>query len=53
MAEEKKKVGDNTLSLQEAEIIDHLREVDYGEVRIVITAGKPLRVEEIKKTYML
>ena len=49
------KMRDETviLSEQERKIIRILRELDYGEIRIIITGGKPTRIEEIKKSILL
>ena len=49
------KMRDETviLSEQERKIIRILREMDYGEIRIIINGGKPTRMEEIKKSIML
>ena len=41
------------LSEQERRLIRILRELDYGEIRIIITGGKPTRIEEIKKSILL
>ncbi len=48
--EEKK---NEELSEQETKIIEFVRNVNYGEIKIVINAGKPIRVEEIRKSFML
>ncbi|MCQ2530112.1 MAG: DUF2292 domain-containing protein [Lachnospiraceae bacterium] len=49
--EEKKKVV--LLSEQEQKVIDIMRNINYGELRIVINNSKPVRVEEIKKSVQL
>ena len=41
------------LSLQEKRVIELLRELDYGELRVIVNASKPVRVEEIKKSVQL
>ena len=41
------------LSLQEKRVIELLRELDYGELRVIVNASKPIRVEEIKKSVQL
>ena len=41
------------LSEQEQKIIELMRGIDYGELRIVINNSKPVRVEEIKKSVQL
>lgn len=49
--EEKKKVV--LLSEQEQKVIDIMRNINYGELRVVINNSKPVRVEEIKKSVQL
>ncbi len=49
--EEKKKVV--LLSEQEQKVIDIMRTINYGELRVVINNSKPVRVEEIKKSVQL
>ena len=41
------------LSEQEAKIIELVRSLDYGELRIIVNSKKPVRVEEIKKSIQL
>ena len=41
------------VSQQEKRVLELLRGIDYGELRIVINASKPVRVEEIKKSLQL
>ena len=41
------------LSLPEKRVIELLRNLDYGELRIIVNASKPIRVEEIKKSVQL
>ena len=53
MTEEKQKREKTEISKQEAKILDYVRAVEYGEIRIVINGGKPVRVEEIRKSIML
>lgn len=38
---------------QERKLLDIIRNLDFGEVRIVVTDGKPTRIEEIKKSIKL
>jgi len=38
------------LSEQEEKIIDILREIKYGEIKIVIQDGVPVRIDEIRKS---
>ncbi len=46
---------DNTSSLNEQEkrLLEMIREMNYGELRIFVSDGKPVRVEEIKKSIKL
>ena len=39
-----------TLSEQEKKIVDILRELKYGEIKIVVQDGLPVRVDEIRKS---
>ena len=41
------------LTEQEQKIVQIMRDLDYGEVRIVVKAGVPVHVEEIKKSIKL
>lgn len=41
------------LSKQEEQLICILRKIDFGEARVVITDGRPIRVEEIKRSIKL
>jgi hypothetical protein len=38
---------------QERHLIQMIRQMEYGELHIFITEGKPIRVEEIKKSIKL
>lgn len=49
--EENKKVI--LLSEQEQKVIEIMRTINYGELRVVINNSKPVRVEEIKKSVQL
>ena len=51
MTEEKK--DSLVLTKQETELIRILRGIEFGEARIVITDGRPIRIEEIKKSIKL
>ena len=42
-----------TVSEKEKTILDVIRNLDYGEVRVVVTGGVPTRIEEIKKSIKL
>lgn len=41
------------LTTQESKLIDIIRKVQYGEVKIIITDGNPVRIEEVKKSIKL
>ena len=41
------------LSEQEEKIIEFVRGINCGEIRIVINDGKPIRIEEIRKSLIL
>jgi len=41
------------LSPQEKRVVELMRNLDYGELRIIVNASKPIRVEEIKKSFQL
>lgn len=40
-------------SPKEKRIIDLMRRMDFGEIRVVIQDGNPIRIEEIKKSIKL
>lgn len=50
---EDRKETEQGLSKKEAELLALLRNLDYGEMRIIVQAGKPVRVEEIRKSIQL
>ena len=50
---ETKKETSQKLTPQEEKIIDLVRSLDYGELRIVVNGKTPVRVEEIKKSIQL
>ena len=41
------------LTDSERRLLDLMRSVNYGEMRIVINNGKPVRIEEIRKSIKL
>mgnify|MGYP000123832311 CR=1 FL=1 len=51
MAERKNEVMELTES--ERKILEILRSMQFGEVRIIITDNKPVRIEEIKRSIKL
>lgn len=42
-----------TITDKEKKILETIRNLDYGEVRVVVTGGVPTRIEEIKKSIKL
>lgn len=53
MTEKKKNFVDVPLTKEEEKLIEEIRKIDFGEARVVITDGKPTRIEEIKKSIKL
>lgn len=38
---------------KEMKLLEIIRSIEYGEIRIVVQDGKPIRIEEIKKSIKL
>ena len=38
---------------KELKLLEIIRSTEYGEIRIVVQEGKPIRIEEIKKSIKL
>lgn len=38
---------------KELKLLEVIRSIEYGEIRIVVQDGKPIRIEEIKKSIKL
>ena len=38
---------------KDKKILETIRNLDYGEVRVVVTGGVPTRIEEVKKSIKL
>lgn len=53
MTEKKKNFVEVPLTKEEEKLIEEIRKIDFGEARVVITDGKPTRIEEIKKSIKL
>ena len=55
MNKEAKKTSETeiVLSQQEKKLIEIIRSLEYGEVRVILNEGKPTRIEEIKKSIKL
>lgn len=45
--------SDVVLTNAEKKLIEVIRSLDYGEVRVMIKDNKPIRVEEIRKSIQL
>ncbi len=41
------------LTKEEQNLFEYIRKVNYGELRIIIMEGKPIRIEEIKRSIQL
>lgn len=41
------------LTSKERKLVKLMRETDYGELRIIVQNGEPVRVEEVKKSIKL
>ena len=50
---EKEQVVSAQISEQEWQIIQLMREIDYGELVISMKGGKPIRVEEVRKSIQI
>ena len=37
----------------EKKLLEHIRELTYGEIKIIVQDGKPIRIEEIRKSIKL
>ena len=53
MTEKKRELVEVSLTREEKKLIEAIRKVDFGEARVVITDGRPTRIEEIKKSIKL
>ena len=42
-----------TLTDPERRVLSVMREIEYGEIRVVINGGKPVRIEEVRKSVRL
>ncbi len=50
MEEQKSKI---ILTPQETKVVEIIRRIQYGEVKIIINDGRPVRIEEVKKSIKL
>lgn len=51
--ESKKKELSMICSEEEKNLLEHIRSLSFGEIMIFIQAGKPVRIEVIKKSIKL
>ena len=47
------KINTAQISSQELQLIEMLRKLDYGQLTVTVKAGKPIHVEEIRKSIPL
>ena len=50
---EKEKLSLREISEQEWQVLQHLRELQYGELLVSVKDGRPIRVEEIRKSIQI
>ncbi len=43
----------NNINDKEKKLIEHIRDTEYGEIKIIIQDRKPIRIEELKKSIKL
>ena len=53
MAEIEKIKKQDEISEQEQKLLEVIRNLDYGEMRILVKEGAPVHIEEIKKSIKL
>lgn len=53
MGSGKEKLVTAELSEQELQVLRIMREIEYGELMVSIKAGKPIRVEEVRKSIQI
>ena len=53
VADIEKKVKQDSLTEQEQKLLELIKNLDYGEMRIVVKEGVPVHIEEIKKSIKL
>ncbi|QEH71008.1 DUF2292 domain-containing protein [Cellulosilyticum sp. WCF-2] len=53
LVESKSKELSITCSEEEKKLLEHIRSLSFGEIMIFIQAGKPIRIELIKKSIKL
>lgn len=50
---EKDKMELRAITEQEWQVLQHLRELQYGELLVCVKDGKPIRMEEIRKSIQI
>ena len=50
---EKEKLTLHEISDQEWQVLQHLRQLQYGELLVSVKDGRPIRVEEIRKSIQI
>ena len=50
---EKEKLALHEISDQEWQGLQHLRQLQYGELLVAVKDGRPIRVEEIRKSIQI
>lgn len=53
MEKEKPMMASIQVTEQEKHVIELIRKLGYGELRVVVNASKPVRAEEIRKSVQL
>ena len=43
----------NVLNAQEKKLLEIIREIGHGEIKVIINDGRPVRLEELKKSIKL
>jgi hypothetical protein len=48
------KINQKTIpNQQEEKLLEIIHEISFGEIKVIVNDGKPIRVEEIKKSIKL
>lgn len=53
MENEKQPMASMQLTEQEKHVIELIRKLGYGELRVLVNASRPVRAEEIRKSVQL
>jgi hypothetical protein len=49
----KSEPGENSITEKEKKLLELIREIEYGEIKIIIQGKQPIRVVETKKSIKL